>query len=163
MLITKNYLYFQIPKFSNFQISTNLLGASGGGGGGGRGTITIHGGGGGGGGGGAIRITANSIIFRNGSVISVKGGNGADGVDIDGAFSGAGGTGSGGTINLQSKIISGFTKRINSDITGGKGGAGGTSFYGTGGNGSLGRLLIEHGASCITATITQQPKSPSPK
>lgn len=110
-----------------------------GGSGGGSGAAYIGGSGGGGAGGGVIQIqSCNTIKIGTYGAILSDGGNGGNAVNA-----GAGGAGSGGTIWLSAADV---------EITGtisAKGGIGGfstlpSSNYANGGNGSEGRIRIDH-------------------
>lgn len=138
---------------------------SGSGGGGGSGGYNCGAGGGGAGGGVIVIQCAGNIIIGGAGIISANGGNG--GSDGTGNCGGGGG-GSGGAIYLASPTIT------NNGLINSLGGTGGVStlvgapYYGVGGNGSVGRIRIDHngtllGSGTITPAIgSEQPVNAPP-
>jgi len=129
------------PIYGDTNISGMETGSGGGGGSGGY----ECGAGGGGAGGGIISITSiSSINILPTGVINCNGGNGgSDG----GGNCGGGGGGSGGSIILKSLSI------LNDGVITCMGGIGGASsipgapYFGTGGNGSIGRIRLDYNGS----------------
>ncbi len=119
------------------------IGGSGGGGGSGNTNLV---GGAGGGGGGAIVIASSGIINLTGA-ITANGGTGALGESN--GYAGSGGGGSGGGIRLIANTISG-----NGTLSA-TGGTGGSSSWGFGGAGGIGRIRLE--ASSVTRTAGTTP------
>ena len=128
----------------------STIDGGGGGGGGGATIVRLSStniqekfGGGGGGGGGAIEWVVQGRIVVSGSVL-VDGGNGN--VGSSGTQAGAGGGGAGGTIALRSS--GDLSVELNTAELSARGGFGGVTNPGNplrGGNGSVGRIILEPG------------------
>lgn len=137
------------PSYGNAPISPTVGGSGGGGGSGG----FSCGSGGGGAGGGVIILQTTSLNIGASGMISSNGGNG--GSDGTGNCGGGGG-GSGGSLLLASP---GMTINGQLSAKGGIGGASmvpGSPYFGTGANGSVGRIRLDYN-NTLSGTGTYTP------